>query len=45
MAYFATKLAVNNWWRMSSMLSWDLAAAYEAACLVEPSFASRMGGG
>lgn len=44
MAYFATKLAVNNWWRMSSMLSWDLSLAYEAAGLVEPSFAARMGG-
>jgi enoyl-CoA hydratase/carnithine racemase len=44
MAYFATKLALNNWWRLSSMMSWDLALAYEAAALVEPSFATRMGG-
>jgi len=44
MAYYATKLAVNNWWRMSSTLSWDLALAYEAAMLVEPSFVAKMGG-
>jgi enoyl-CoA hydratase len=44
MAYFATKLTINNWWRLSSMLSWDLALAYEAAGLVEPSFVEKMGG-
>lgn len=44
MAYFATKLALNNWWRLSSMLSWDLALAYEAAGLVEPSFAAKLSG-
>jgi enoyl-CoA hydratase/carnithine racemase len=44
MAYFATKLALNNWWRLSAMLSWDLAAAYEAAGLVEPSFAAKLSG-
>lgn len=43
MAYFATKLAVNNWWRLSSIVSWDLAAAYEAAGLVEPSFVAQLG--
>lgn len=43
MAYFATRLALGNWWRLSSSLSWDLAAAYEAAGLVEPSFAAKMG--
>jgi enoyl-CoA hydratase len=42
MAYFGTKLAINNWWRLSSMLSWDLALAYEAAGLVEPSFVEKM---
>jgi enoyl-CoA hydratase/carnithine racemase len=42
MAYFATKLALNNWWRLSSSLSWDLAAAYEAAGLVEPEYAAKL---
>jgi enoyl-CoA hydratase len=42
LAYFATKLTINNWWRLSSMLSWDLALAYEAAGLVSPEFVSKV---
>jgi enoyl-CoA hydratase len=44
LAYFATKLAINNWWRLASTVSWDLALAYEAAGLVEPSFAAKVVG-
>jgi enoyl-CoA hydratase/carnithine racemase len=38
LAYLATKQTLNNWWRLSSMLSWDLALAFETAALVQPSF-------
>jgi enoyl-CoA hydratase len=34
LAYTATKLTLNNWWRLSSIVSWDQALAYEAAALV-----------
>jgi enoyl-CoA hydratase len=44
MAYFATKLTINNWWKLSSMLSWDLALAYEAAGLVDPAFVQKLTG-
>jgi enoyl-CoA hydratase len=33
LAYTATKLALNNWWRFSGIVSWDQALAYEAAAL------------
>lgn len=42
--YFATKLALNNWWRLSSMFSWDLVLAYEAAGIVDPEFVARATG-
>jgi enoyl-CoA hydratase len=44
MAYFATKLTLNNWFRLSQLLSWDLALGYEAAGLVEPKFVERFEG-
>jgi enoyl-CoA hydratase len=44
LAYFSTKATINNLWRMSSMMTWDLALAYEAAALVEPSFVEKMTG-
>jgi len=31
--FMASKLAINNWFRLSSLVSWDLAAAYEATTL------------
>jgi enoyl-CoA hydratase len=36
--YFATKLALSNWWRLSGILSHDLALAYETANVFEPEF-------
>jgi enoyl-CoA hydratase len=42
LAYYATKAALNNWWRLSSSLSWDMALAYEAAGLVAPEFVSKL---
>jgi enoyl-CoA hydratase len=33
--FAASKLAINNWLRFSSLISWDVAAAYEAAGLSE----------
>ena len=40
--YFATKLALANWWKLSSMLSWDLALGAEFAGLVEPEYAAAL---
>jgi enoyl-CoA hydratase len=40
--FMATKLALSNWWRLSSMLSFDLALAYEAGALVDPAFAEKL---
>jgi enoyl-CoA hydratase len=40
--FFATKLALNNWWRLSSVVSFDLALAYEAGSLVQPDFVQRL---
>jgi enoyl-CoA hydratase len=42
LAYYATKTTINNWWRLGSLMSWDLALAYEAAGLVEPEFVAKM---
>jgi enoyl-CoA hydratase len=42
LAFMATKLALNNWWRLSSMFSFDLALAYEAGALVDPEFARQL---
>jgi enoyl-CoA hydratase len=39
--YMATKLAVNNQFRLAALVSSDLATAYEAATVVEREFASR----
>jgi enoyl-CoA hydratase len=33
LAFMASKLAVNNWLRLSSLVAWDVSAAYEAAGL------------
>jgi enoyl-CoA hydratase len=41
-AYMATKLAVNNLFRLAGLVSSDLAVAYEAATVVEPEFATRV---
>jgi enoyl-CoA hydratase/carnithine racemase len=35
--FVASKLAINNWLRFSALISWDLAAAYQAAELGNPS--------
>jgi enoyl-CoA hydratase len=46
--FLATKLALNNWWRLSSLVSFDLALAYEAGALVDPGFLAKLdslGGG
>lgn len=37
-AFMATKLAINNHFRVAALFSSDLAAAYEAATVVEPEF-------
>jgi enoyl-CoA hydratase len=42
--YLATKLALNNWWRLSSMLSWDLSLAFEVGGLVEPDYVAKLTG-
>jgi enoyl-CoA hydratase len=42
LAYFATKLAMGNWWKLSSLLSWDLSLGAEFAGLVEPAYAERL---
>ena len=34
LAYGASKMTLNNWWRLSGLVSWDQALAYEAAALV-----------
>jgi enoyl-CoA hydratase len=36
--YVATKVALNNLWRVSSLLSWDLALGLETAGLLTPQF-------
>jgi enoyl-CoA hydratase len=38
MPYFATKQAINNWWRISTAFSWDAALGLEAAALVQSEF-------
>lgn len=43
-AYMATKLAINNWFRLSALLSWDIAAAYEVAGVSEPAFTAYASG-
>jgi enoyl-CoA hydratase len=40
--YVATKLALNNLWRVSSLLSWDLALGLETAGLMTPDFAANI---
>lgn len=40
--YFATKAALANWWRLSSLISWDLALGAEFAGLVEPQYAAAL---
>lgn len=40
--YFATKVALANWWRLSSLISWDLALGAEFAGLVEPQYAAAL---
>jgi enoyl-CoA hydratase len=40
--FVATKLALNNWWRLSSLVSFDLALAYEAGAIVDPGFAEKL---
>jgi enoyl-CoA hydratase len=40
--YFATKLALANWWKLSSMVSWDIALGAEFAGLVEPDYAAAL---
>jgi enoyl-CoA hydratase/carnithine racemase len=42
--FLATKLALNNWVRLSGLVAWDVAAAYEAAGLAEPEFVARTTG-
>jgi enoyl-CoA hydratase len=42
--YLSTKLAVNNQLRFAALLSSDLTAAYEAATVAEPPFATRHAG-
>ncbi len=39
--FLATKLALNNWVRLSGLVAWDVAAAYEAAGLAEPDFVAK----
>jgi enoyl-CoA hydratase len=40
--YFATKVALANWWKLSSMISWDMALGAEFAGLVEPDYAAAL---
>ena len=41
--YFATKQALNNWWRHSATFAWDAALGLEAAAaLSEPAFAESL---
>jgi enoyl-CoA hydratase len=40
--YLATKLALANWWKLSSMISWDIALGAEFAGLVEPDYAAAL---
>jgi enoyl-CoA hydratase len=42
MPYFATKQAINNWWRLATALGWDAALGLEAAALVQPEFRDRL---
>jgi enoyl-CoA hydratase len=35
LAYAATKLTINNWWRQAIVYAWDLALAYETANLLD----------
>jgi enoyl-CoA hydratase len=39
--YVATKQTIHNWWRLSSMLSWDLALAVESAGLTDPEHVAK----
>ncbi len=45
LAYLSTKLALNGWWKLSNLVNWDLALAFEAAGLVTPENAARLEGG
>jgi enoyl-CoA hydratase/carnithine racemase len=40
--YAGTKLALANWWKLSSLISWDIALGAEFAGLVEPDYAGRL---
>jgi enoyl-CoA hydratase len=40
--YFATKLALANWWKLSSIVSWDIALGAEFAGLVEPDYVTAL---
>jgi enoyl-CoA hydratase/carnithine racemase len=40
--YTATKLALANWFKLSSLLSWDLALGAEFAGLMEPNYAAAL---
>jgi enoyl-CoA hydratase len=42
--YVATKLALNNWCRLASIVSWDMALAFEATTVLEPKFRSILPG-
>jgi 2-(1,2-epoxy-1,2-dihydrophenyl)acetyl-CoA isomerase len=44
LAYLSTKLALNGWWKLSNLISWDLALAFEAAGLVTPENVERLEG-
>jgi enoyl-CoA hydratase len=40
--YVGTKLALANWWKLSSLVSWDIALGAEFAGLVEPEYSARL---
>jgi enoyl-CoA hydratase/carnithine racemase len=42
LAFLATKHSLNNWWRLSMLLSWDLALGIETAGLVTPDFVANI---
>jgi enoyl-CoA hydratase len=40
--YLTTKIALANWWKLSSIISWDLALAAEFGGLVEPDYVAKL---
>ena len=42
LAFLATKHSLNNWWRLSMLMSWDLALGIETAGLVTPDFVANI---